>query len=400
LQNSTKSLVATSLAHFVNDGTGYIFIYLNPTLFTSVLYIGILASLQNVFSIAASPFIGRRADATKNYGQLLVLGIVLLGIGTAGFAEMVLFASGFYLFLLVIPFTIIGGIGSSFYHPLGGTILSETWGTKASGRPMGINGSMGSLGRALYPLFVAAIVVPFGVPSVGVLAVVTIVIAEAIHSVFKSMRLSQVKEEEVAKREEKRVAVAWNKLLPGILALTVLSFFRGIFSLGTVTIIPEYLKVVNHVATGYPLAIEFSIMLGMGVIGQPFFGYTADRFGRRLTLGVAIAGSFISMLLFLNTQNQILSVVYLALYGFFIFTGFPLLLPLAMAISPEGSSTKSGSIVWGVGNVGGGAVGPTLIAVLSNPGILGSLQSAFYVVTFLSIISLVLLPLVPRPRSK
>lgn len=75
-----QSLIATSLAHFANDGNGYVFITLYPFPFflfpltsytfgvsnvSSLLIIGILASLLNLlFSVVASPLVHRMADRT------------------------------------------------------------------------------------------------------------------------------------------------------------------------------------------------------------------------------------------------------------------------------------------------------------------------------------------------
>jgi len=42
------------------------------------------------------------------------------------------------------------GTGQAFYHPIGASILSFTYGKKAP-NAMGFNGSFGSLGRALFP---------------------------------------------------------------------------------------------------------------------------------------------------------------------------------------------------------------------------------------------------------
>src|SRR5487761_164762 len=102
MQERMKSLVATSLAHFVNDGNIYVFITLYPRLFplsSELFLIGVLASLQNLFSVLTSPFVGRFADARRNYGALLSMGLILLGISIGGYSLSVLFFSGFSLFL-------------------------------------------------------------------------------------------------------------------------------------------------------------------------------------------------------------------------------------------------------------------------------------------------------------
>lgn len=67
-----------------------------------------------------------------------------MGVGIAGYALANLFASGTELFFFLMPFSIIDGIGSSFYHPLDGSVLSQTWPAHSIGRAMGINGSTSS----------------------------------------------------------------------------------------------------------------------------------------------------------------------------------------------------------------------------------------------------------------
>ena len=404
LQDATKNLFVTSVAHFVNDGTLYIFITLNPKLLPSEFFlIGMLGAIQNFFSVAISPFIGRKADSAKNYGKLLSLGLVLIGVGVVGYSTSIFFVSGFSLFLYLVPFAIIAGIGSSFYHPLGATIISEKWRGPSLGRAMGINGAAGSSGRALYPLFVVSLVVSFEIPSVTVLAVVAFASAALVLSIPHNVSIRKDQSVIAEGRVNKTDAVAkvpMALILPKIRGLTIIAFTRGLFSAGIVYFIPSYLTSVRHLQFGLQLGIVFSFMLGMSILGQPVFGYIADRFGRRLALGIAIVGSSAMILLFLNIGNLFIASIFLGLFGFFGLTGFPLLLPLATTILPEETQTIGGSIVWGVGNVGGGAAGPFIIGLLAEPVLLGSLTNGFYVVVVIGIAALVILPFVPKPRAK
>ncbi len=400
MQDTTKSFIGTSVAHFVNDGSLYVFIILYPKILPSqVLFAGILGGLQNILSVAVSPAIGRTADSKKNYGFLMALGLVMFGIGIVGYSIFGALFTGFDLFLFLVPFAITAGVGSAFYHPLGASALREKWGVQRAGRITGINGALGSVGRALYPLFVVTLVVYFTVPSVILLAGVAFVCAAVVSSLFHGMQFQSLR----SKTDEKGISksrVPMGVLLPGILALTIFSFIRGVFALGIIQFIPYYLKQVNGFQYGFQLGLAFSLMLGMGVIGQPVFGYIADKFGRRLALGIASMGSSISMLLFLYAPNPLYAVIYLSGFGFFIFTGFPLLLPLAASIAQEGASTMSGSIVWGMGNVGGGAVGPVLAGILAEPSVLGSLHTTFLILTIFGVVGVLLLPFVPKPRPR
>jgi FSR family fosmidomycin resistance protein-like MFS transporter len=418
MQDRIKSLVATSLAHFVNDGNVYVFITLYPILFplpyyslgstklSALFLIGILTALQNIFSVAASPLIGRIADRTRRYRGLLSLGLFLMGIGIAGYALSIRFAQGFYLFLLLVPFSIIAGIGGAFYHPLGGSVLSETWPFRTLGRAMGMNGAFGSIGRAIYPLFVVALVAFFTVPAVLALAVLGFIIGFFIIAIMKQMNFTQSRQlgnDDTKGLEEgnnvRKNAIPFSVIFRRIFALTIVSFMRGVFAFGIVTFVLEYLERVGHLSYGLELGLAFTLILALPIAGQPFFGMFADRFGRRLALGISTLGSGVAILFLLDTSYLYLEIVLLALFGFFVFTQFPLVIPLATSAVPREASTLSNSIVWGIGNGGGNALGPFLVGLLAAPALLGSLNGAFLLVTIISLGSIPLLLLVPKPQS-
>lgn len=400
MQERIKSLVATSFAHFVNDGNIYIFITLYPRLFplpSELFLIGVLASVQNLFSVVASPFVGRLADSTRKYAGLLSIGLGLLGIGIAGYSLSVLFFSGFSLFLFLIPFSIIAGIGSSFYHPLGGSILDQSWESSSLGRAMGINGSSGSFGRAIYPLVVISLTAYFSIPSVITLGALSFAIAFLVLSMLRGLSLGFGKLREGTKG--RKMSIPIRSIIPLILPLTIVSLLKGIFSFGIVNFIPEYLEQIIGLKYGLELGLVFSIILAMPILGQVVFGSFADRFGRRLALAISIGGSGIAILVALSARNLYVAVFSLAAFGFFAFTGFPLLLPLASSAVPKEATTFSNSVVWGLGNNGGGTIGPLVIGILSRSSLLGSLSGSFFFVTIISLVSLLILPFVGRSAS-
>ncbi len=379
----------------------YVFTMLYPVLVSSysltVLDVGILAALQSTFSIVVSPFIGRWSDARKNYGTLLALGMALIGTGIGGYAVATLYLSGYALFLVLTPFAAIAGSGSAFYHPLGATVLASQWKSKNFGRALGINGSIGSIGRAIYPAIVVVLVVALSIPSVSALSVVAFVTGIVLFLALRSFSAS--KPDATGSTGKREGAIPVRKLLPSVLVLTIVSFIRGLFTIGIVSLIPTYLTKVTKISYGYDLGIIIVIMNSTAIFSQPFFGWAADKAGRRLVLAISNAGSVIAMILFLSTSNPILLVVYLAMFGFFTLTAFPLIMSLTSEIVPREASTTANSIVWGVGNVGGGAVGPVVIGLLAEPAFLDSLNSSFFVMALVGIVAVVLMPFVPRPRK-
>ena len=399
MQENIKSLVATSVAHFANDGNLYVFITLYPRLFplgSEGLLVGTLAGLQSLFSVVASPFVGRIADRKGNFSFLLPLGLSLMGVGIIGYSILPIFASGFTLFLYLVPFAIVGGAGSSFYHPLGGAVLHQKWQHGSIGRAMGLNGSIGSFGRALFPILVVSLVVYFQVPSVTALAIFAFAasafVAYLLHSVKFAARPKT--------KQGNESTVPIRKIISPIFTLTIVAFLREMFAFGIVIFIPNYLTSITKFGYSIGLGLSFSLILGMSIAGQPVFGYLADHIGRRLALGISIAGASASILILLNVNNEIADVALLASFGFFIFTGFPLVLPLANSIAVEGSGTMSGSIVWGIGDSSGATVGPILVGLLATYIFPGSLRSAYYVMALLVLASLAILPTVPKPRPK
>lgn len=396
MDDSWSSLITTSLAHFANDGGGYVFITLLPVLpIPSTFLIGSLGALQNLFSVISSPIIGKRADSGRDYGNLLAIGLSLVGIAVIGYSVAILFTTGFSLFLFLLPFAILGGIGSSFYHPLGASVLYEKWRDSSLGRAMGINGAAGSLGRALYPVIIVGLVTYLTMPSVVAIAFATFVIAIIINHNFRRMSFSKPKELVLGQNNRTPLSA----IIPKIIGLTSVAFTRGIFAMGLVYWLTLYLKNVRNF--GYVLdGAVFSLVLAMAVLGQPTFGYLADKIGRRLALGLSVLISALAMIGFLSVTNQILSVFLLAIFGFTALTGFPLLLPIAISIAPKGTETMSSSIVWGVGNVGGGAVGPFLIGILAGPAFIGSLAGGFFVVIAIGLMGLAILPFVPKVDTR
>ena len=69
------------------------------------------------------------------------------------------FVMGSLVNILVISGTALFGLGQSFYHPLGGSVLNNSFSGKPYGTALGINSSTGSVGRSVVPLMQAKILI-------------------------------------------------------------------------------------------------------------------------------------------------------------------------------------------------------------------------------------------------
>ncbi|MHB2037160.1 MAG: MFS transporter [Nitrososphaerales archaeon] len=401
MNDKAKSFIATSLAHFVNDGCGFIFPVIYPLLVSSysisTLGIALLATLLNFSQVAASPFIGRKTDSSRNFSGLISLGIIMVGAGVAGYGISILFFRDNFLLMLLILWTTLAGLGTAFFHPISATILKEKFDSRSRGRMLGISGSIGSAGRAIFPLIVVLLITSYSISSLLMLSGVAIVSGIIVFLIMRNVHFlsnQKVNDEVSGSQQNAPTHFPMSILVRGIFPLLILSIARGAFAQGIIQFIPIYLNTIVHVQYGYGLGLSFTLMLAMGIIGQPLLGYLADRFGRRLIMGVANGGGVISMLMFLVYGNHYYSEILLAAFGLFTLSAYPLLFGLATDVAPEGAATVTGSLVWSVGNIGGSSIGPLLVGLLAQRYFLGSLTYAFYAMCAIGVFSVILLPLV------
>ena len=391
-----RSLVATSLAHFINDGL-LAMIPLMYIVFTvngvSLLVVSILVSLQNISSILISPVIGTKSDQSGNYARLISLGLALLAAGTIGYAVSVQFTNGFALALVLVPFTLLIGIGSSFYHPLGATVLRAKWKLETLGNAMGINGSAGSVGRLLLPVATTVTLGFLALPFVGIIGALCLGGAFAIPLMMRGIKF---RDNPAASTERRRVSfLPERELASRLFTLTVVSFSRGLFT-GVFPLIPIYLEQVdkfNSIEAGF----LFSISLGTGIVSQLVFGYLQTRLGARRALAISNVGGVAVLFLFTLTSAPAVVIASLVVFGLFSYSAFPLLLGAVQDLTDLDEMTSGSAIVWGIGNSSGSAIAPLLVGALAL--FYGSPTPGFLASAAVGILSIVLMPFVRHAKS-
>ncbi|HXY56488.1 MAG TPA: MFS transporter, partial [Nitrososphaerales archaeon] len=375
MEESRSSLIATSLGHFINDGLTGVLPLMYPVFVASyglsLQTISVLAFLQSAFSIFVSPLVGRISDARGNFGTMIALGLVLFAVGTGGYAVSALFSGGTVLLILLLVFTFMIGVGSSFYHPLGATVLRAKWRAQDLGGALGINGSAGSVGRIAMPVAAAVLIAGVSLASTGVLAILSIAGALAILGILARMKFTATRVE--ASGNFIRSMLPPRRLASKLSSLTVVSFSRGLFT-GVLPFIPLYLTQVDNYST-LQAGFLYSATLGMGIPSTIIFGFLQDRIGAKSSITISNMGGLISLFGFALGQNPGVVEAALLLFGFFSYSAFSLLLGMVHDLTQYGEMTSGGALVWGVGNTGGSAVAPLLVGLLALPSFFGSLTA-------------------------
>ncbi len=401
-----RALAFTSLAHAVNDGMS---IYVSFAAAFLAQYRGAppletatMLFLFNLASAALSVFAGRWADRTGRPGTLISLGMALVSAGLLAFYLALVLTDGYVLVGGVMAAALITGFGTAFYHPLGGTILQASFDSTERGRALGANGSIGSLGRALYPtlFFLVPVAVTIYDPF-AVFAVIGFVVAGVLWlglRAWRSPSRPSAPAEAPANGGRGSVREAATK---GAVLLTAVVFVRSIATQGIVGFLPIYIGILRGAGLTSVLGGTVTTMYVPAIFGQPVFGWLVDHYDRRLVLASSSLLSGLSIVAYVLSSGWA-SLVFLAAFGLFTFSGFPLFLSLAADYVPREAASMGNALVWGWGASGGSVVGPLVVGVLiaSNYGLLGFAFEVLAGVALASALGTALLPRVAKADAR
>lgn len=416
---AVRLIAVTSLAHFVNDGVVF-FVPVIGDLLAQENHTSpaVVTAMLTVFYVVSAGFglgVGLVSDALGRRGTMIALGIASLALSLFAF-YLALSLHGLQSDALVMVGAVLAGFGSSFYHPLGGSVLQLNFADAARGRALGVNGAFGSLGRTLYPALFF-IVATLGITKVDTTAVFGGLSLLAAAGIAFGLRPSvtgkrtgtaaqppQASRQPSPAREPLLVSAHGQPTRPvdasghanppgppghpdpptrsdspggperptpqslvnrSVLALMIIAFFRSLAFIGIVSWIPIYLTTQRHAGVSATLGVAVTVMYAGGIVGQPVFGLLADRFDKRLVLALDSLGSAAGIFAFLGTPGHGVTAMFaLFVFGFFTFSSFPLLLSLVADYVPRERSATGNALVWGLGSTGGQALGPLVVGLL------------------------------------
>lgn len=419
-----RILAVSSLAHFMNDGVVFFIPVIGDLLSQDHrVSTAVITAMLTIFYITSAGFgivVGLLADRIGRRGTIIATGIATLGVSLVGFyASLVLRGVGSDILVLVA--SAVAGIGSSAYHPLGGSILQRGFPPSTRGRALGINGAFGSLGRALYPaLFFVIAAIGISRPATTLVFAGLSLLSAAIIALGLPAEPSETKDRRQnpaatagSAGETAEVPTTVAGLAPhsdsparppslrsllnrSVVSLTTIAFFRSIAFIGIVSWIPIYLTTERHAGLSTGLGLTVTAMYAGGIIGQPVFGLLADRFDKRVVLAIDSLGSALGIFWFLSTSGtDVDALLALATFGLFTFSGFPLLLSLVADYVPRGSFATGNALVWGIGSTGGQALGPLAASVLTA-GSHANLGTAFAIFGAIAAATVLATPLLKR----
>lgn len=377
-QKPEATLGITVVAHFVNDGLDVVLPLIMPILVAkyalNLFEAGVILTCYSATTVVSQPLLGYVSDITGHKKIYLASGLILMGLGL----YLVQFAPSL-LWILFCSF--LAGLGFSVYHPAAMSFINIAYGEKR-GFGLGFHGVGGSLGRGVYPTALGILLAAYGFGSALIstlsMAIIVAILALRLPSSTGSR-----------KAREFRLASGYVILITG-----AVFFLRTLAYAGTVNFIPTYLVRELHLDIA-AAGIATSIMFILGIVSQPLGGHISDKIGRRAVLGMSCLLMGLSFVFFLWIPYPA-SLVFLSLFGFSIFLGFPLPYAIVGDHVPRETISTSLGLVSGLGSAGG-IIAPLFVGGLGDHFGLGN--AMFYASTFAFVAALMCIFL-PKPKKK
>lgn len=323
-----------AVLHGLNDGYGNFLSTLMPLIKEqfglSLGMVGLLGSVRMMAASFGQPFAGSVADRV-GYRAFLILGPAF----TCGVMSFLFKFPGFWALSLAL---FVAGLGTAAFHPAGAALAGSGGGSR--GMAMSIFIAGGTVGAAMGPLFIGWFVERYGLGHLG-----WVFIPAALVLAFALLRIPHAIAEPPGTgllslpREKLWVlgilwGIAMSRALVGIsyrTFLTVLLEERG----------------VSLAVGGAALSI-FSLA---GALGGVAGGKLSDRVGYRYVIGASLFMAIPFLFLFLHSKGTV-SLVTLALAGFFLMASNPVSIAYAQDLFPSHQGTVSGILLglsWGLG---------------------------------------------------
>ena len=188
--------------------------------------------------------------------------------------------------------------------------------------------------------------------------------------------------------------------IPVVATLVLAAAVRGVANNALFQWAPFYLREAEDggLAMGYfSVGVHLSLLTGMGIVSAPILGYLSDRYGRKQVLVPGLIIAAILTMFVVSAGDSILLAVLLAGIGLFSFALQQIILAALLDVVDKGTEATASGLIFGInGLLGFGS--PFLAAFIINQ--LGGYGSIFYYVGALTVVSAVIISVIPFPNYR
>jgi FSR family fosmidomycin resistance protein-like MFS transporter len=339
----------------------------------SYLAVAIVPFLTQATSAILQPTLGYLADRYAWRRPALALGFLAIAVAMLG-----LTLSQSYLAVLIAAVCL--GIGGSTYHPQSATMLIYFFERRVRGLAQGVHGIGNALGFALAPIVIGFLLSRLDWHQTALWLTVPTLLGVTI--VVSALR------EPVIRGHRGLLA----GITPALLLLTVVSGLALASSSSFVNWLPSYF--VHH---GYSLASAALLTAptsAAAFLAQPLGGAISDRLGRRKLLVVALAGTAVSLGVFLIAPSVVWAISLSIVVGFWASLIPPVVMVYASELAAGERTGTAVGVVWGLGTTISALALPATGRIIDVTG--GRIESAYTALTVVAALAALLASRLPR----
>ncbi|MEZ5763784.1 MAG: MFS transporter [Xanthobacteraceae bacterium] len=341
-----------SLSHFLNDTMQSLIPSVYPILKANYALdfaqIGLITLAFQFTTSLLQPVVGIVTDRRPQpYSLAIGMGFTFAGL-------ILLSVANQFAWILLAAATV--GFGSAVFHPESSRIARL-----ASGGRYGFAQSVvqvgGNMGTAVGPLLAAAVIVPFGQPSIAwfsLIAFVAIVVLANIGRWYKPRIVTQA----AAAAARPAGLPASNKIMLGLVVLALLSFSKSLYTVSLSSYYTFFLMEKYGVSTQAAQVYLF-VFLAANAAGVFFGGPIGDRIGRKYVIWLSILGA-LPFALIMPHAGLTGGAIAAALAGFVMSSATAAIIVFAQEMMPHRVGMISGiffGFSFGVGGLGAAALG-------------------------------------------
>jgi len=356
-----RILIALVGCHTINDFYSLVIPIMLPAIRQSFglsyTAVAIIPALTQVTSAVLQPTLGYLADR-------LLLRRLLMALGFLAFAAAMLGLGLSQGFPSVLIAALCLGVAAATYHPQSATLLTHVFGQRGRGFAQGIHGVGNAAGFVLGPLVVSFLLARtdwhqaaslLALPALVAAVIVLLALVEPAHRGSRGLLAGITR------------PLALLTLVNGLALATSSTFSNWL---------PSYY--VTHGSSLARSALLTALMSGTAFIAQPLGGALSDHLGRRALLVIALAGTSVSLGLFLLAPTVSIAVALSVVIGFWTSLTPPVTMVYATELAPGERTGTAVGVVWGIGttisafalpltgqliDLAGGQIGPAYAAL-------------------------------------
>lgn len=382
-----------SLTHWY-PATFYILLPLIGTeLGLSYTEIGIIISVQHIVGAIANLPGGMVVDAYGKKGYLLALALFWVGFPYA----LMSVTSSYWMLLVCVALV---GIGNNIWHPAAIPMLAHRYPDR-KGLVLSYHGVGGSLGDALAPLAIGALLAWFSWRTVVVINIVPgIVMSVLILAMLGALAADRDDRAENADTPPWSARQYFRDALGllrnrGLMLVSFSAMFRTLTQVGLMTFLPVYLAI----EMGYSPFIAgacLAVLQVAGLAAGPVGGHLSDRMGRRRVVMSSMVLTGVMIVGMALAGRTPAFVIFVALVGFFLYAMRPVLQAWAIETTPKPLAGTGVGIQFGIQSLGAG-IAPALFGIIAD---VWDIYTAFYTLAGIIVFANLLVFLVPKDAEQ